>query len=330
MNTVTWPNSTNCDVEFAFKLHPEEFQVTELRSASFDHRPLHAYLWLQKRDRTTIDVVRQLAQAAEQPESSIGYAGMKDRFAVTRQWLSIPSDALSAVQAEIEQDVSLELLATAAHGRKLRRGELSGNRFVLVLHDASGVTDTTLARLAHSGAPNYFGAQRFGHNHQNLERAERWLEQRQTARGRGRQIKSFTKGLHLSVLRSFLFNEVLAARVREDSWNRVIEGDLCVGANATAPLWGRGRSTTAGLAAQTESQALQSHVALCEGLEYAGVKQARRALVLRPQQMRWLRKDDTLSLRFDLPSGSYATSLLAELGKARLGNLDTENLGLAS
>lgn len=325
-----WPNSTESDVEFSFKRQPEEFRVTELRSSSFDDRPLHVYLWLQKRDRTTIDVVRQLAQAAEQPESSIGYAGMKDRFAVTQQWLSIPSQALPAVQAEVEQDSSLKLLATAVHGRKLRRGELSGNRFVLVLHDACGISDTTLARLAHSGAPNYFGTQRFGHNQQNLERAERWLEQRQTARGRGRQIKSFTKGLHLSVLRSFLFNEVLAARVRQGSWNRIIEGDLCVGANATAPLWGRGRSTTAGLAAQIESEALQDHKALCEGLEHAGVKQARRALVLRPQHMRWLRNEDALTLCFDLPSGSYATSLLAELGQARLGNLDAENLELAS
>ncbi len=325
-----WPNSTESDVEFAFKRQPEDFRVTELRSSSFDHRPLHVYLWLQKRDRTTIDVVRQLAQAAAQPESSIGYAGMKDRFALTQQWLSIPSDARAAVQAEIEQDASLKLLATAAHGRKLRRGELQGNRFGIVLHDASGVTDTTLARLAHTGAPNYFGSQRFGHNHQNLERAERWLEQRQTARGRGRQIKSFTKGLHLSVLRSFLFNEVLAARVREDCWNRIIEGDLCVGANATAPLWGRGRSTTAGLAAQIESAALQAHQALCQGLEHAGVKQARRALVLRPQRLRWLRNADVITLCFDLPSGSYATSLLAELGRARLGSLDADNLELAS
>lgn len=325
-----WPNSTESDVEFAFKLHPEDFRVTELRSSSFDHRPLHAYLWLQKRERTTIDVVRQLAQAADQPESSIGYAGMKDRFAITQQWLSVPSESLPAVQAEIKQDTSLELLATAEHGRKLRRGELTGNRFVVMLRDAAGVTDTTLARLARLGAPNYFGAQRFGHHHQNLERAERWLEQRQTARGRGRQIKSFTKGLHLSVLRSFLFNEVLAARVREGSWGHIIEGDLCVGVNATAPLWGRGRSATAGSAAQIESRALQAHKTLCEGLEYAGVTQARRALVLRPQHMRWLRKGETLTLRFDLPSGSYATSLLAELGKARLGSADAGSLELAS
>ena len=132
------------------------------------------------------------------------------------------------------------------------------------------------------------------------------------------------------MLRSFLFNEVLAARIREGSWNQIIEGDLCVGANATAPLWGRGRSTTAGLAAETESEALRAHRMLCEGLEYAGAKQARRALVLRPQHMRWLRQEDALTLRFDLPSGSYATSLLAELGKSRLDNLDTENLELAS
>lgn len=311
-----WPNSTGCDVEFAFKRNPEDFRVTELRDTPFDNRPLHRYLWLQKRDRTTIDVVRQLAQAAQQPESSIGYAGMKDRYAVTQQWLSVPVEALPAIQAEVEQDGSLELLATAAHGRKLRRGELRGNRFVVALYQAANVVDAKLASLAHFGAPNYFGAQRFGHNQQNVERAQRWLEQRQTARGRGRQIKSFTRGLHLSVLRSYLFNEVLAARVRATSWGQVIDGDLCVGANATGPMWGRGRSMSAGLAACIERQALEPHQAVCEGLEFAGVQQARRPLVLRPQRLRWHRTDACLTLRFDLIRGSYATSLLAELGRS--------------
>ena len=325
-----WPNSTGCDVEFAFKRRPEEFRVTELSSSVWDNRAIHTYLWLQKRDRSTIDVVRQLAQASQQPESSIGYAGMKDRFAITRQWLSVPSTAFAAVQAEIEQDVSLDLLATAAHGRKLRRGELRGNRFVVQLHHASRIDDAVLEKLARLGAPNYFGAQRFGHNQQNLERAKQWLEQRQTPRGRGRQIKAFTKGLHLSVLRSFLFNEVLAARVRDMSWDRIIDGDLCVGANATAPLWGRGRSASAGLAAQTESQALQPHSALCDGLEFAGVQQARRPLIMRPLQLRWQRAAETLTLCFDLPSGSYATSLLSELGQARSSNQNAPHLELAS
>lgn len=306
----------------------EEFQVTELRDTAFDNRPIQRYLWLQKRDRNTIDVVQQLAQAAQQPQSSIGYAGMKDRFAVTRQWLSVPSEALGAIQTEIDQDDSLELLATAAHGRKLRRGELAGNRFVLVLHNTLAITDATLTKLAQSGAPNYFGPQRFGRNQQNLVRAERWLEQRQTSSGRrgrqrGRQIKSFTRGLHLSVLRSYLFNEVLAARVVDGSWSRIIEGDLCVGADATGPLWGRGRSATAAGAGQVERLALEPHHALCEGLEFAGVQQARRPLVLRPQQFRWHRVDDCIRLRFDLPSGSYATSLLAELGEAHPGGPGT-------
>lgn len=325
-----WPNSTGSEVEFNYKINPEDFVVTELSNASLDNRPLHCYLWLQKRDRTTIDVVRQLAQAAQQPESSIGYAGMKDRVAITRQWLSIPIEALGAIQAEVEQDASLELLASAAHGRKLRRGELSGNRFIVVLYNASGVTDAQLASLARTGAPNYFGTQRFGHNQLNIARAERWLEQRQTARGRGRQTKSFTRGLHLSVLRSYLFNEVLAARIGDNSWSQIIDGDLCVGANATGPLWGRGRSTTAGRAAQIEQQALAPHKALSDGLEFAGVQQGRRALVLRAEQLRWHRAQDCLTLRFDLRSGSYATSLLAELGLAQVGGQTVGEQGVGS
>lgn len=314
MSAASWPNSTSASAEFSYKRTPEDFCVTELSNRQFDGRPLHRYLWIQKRDRTTIDLVRQLAQAAQQPESSIGYAGMKDKQAVTRQWLSIPASAFSAVQAEIQQDQNLRLLADAQHGRKLRRGELVGNRFQIQLFGAAQISDGQLEQLARAGAPNYFGVQRFGRNQQNLANAQRWLDQRRTARGRDRQIKAFTRGLHLSVLRSYLFNTVLAARVRDLSWNRCLVGDHCLGAEVTGPLWGRGRSVTAGLAAEIERQALAPHQAMTEGLEFAGVQQARRPLVLRPRQLRWQRRQDNLMLSFDLSSGSYATSLLAELG----------------
>ena len=318
MTLASWPSSTGAGLDFAYKQTPEDFRVTELSHPQLDGRPLHRYLWIQKRDRTTIDLVRQLAQAASQPESSIGYAGMKDRQAVTRQWLSVPEPAFAAVQAELNQDDSLQLLASAQHGRKLRRGELQGNRFEVLLYDAQQISDALLERVARMGAPNYFGVQRFGRDQQNLANAQRWLEKRRTARGRERQIKAFTRGLHLSVLRSYLFNEVLAARVRHGSWNRKLEGDLCLGPEATGPLWGRGRSKTEGAAGVLEAQALAPHLAIAEGLEFAGVQQARRPLALRPQRLRWHRRQAALCLKFDLPKGAYATSLLAELGRPAL------------
>ena len=121
------------------------------------------------------------------------------------------------------------------HTSKLRRGQIASNQFMIVLRDlGAGEFEEGLEVLSLQGAPNYFGAQRFGWD--NVEKATAWLAVR-----RRRRTSKFKQGLYLSVLRSFLFNEVLAARIAAGNWDRAIEGDqLCAGKPA-GPLWGRGR-----------------------------------------------------------------------------------------
>jgi len=316
LTQLHWPNSTGASGAFDFKTCADDFCVAEFGTPKPDGRKVHAWLRIEKRSLSTSAVVGLLAQATQQPESAVGYAGMKDVLAVTEQWFSLPADGLAAAQVAVEQDARLRCLDEAMHSRKLRRGQLLGNRFVVRLRNAAAVTDLQLSKIQHTGLPNYFGLQRFGRQGSNLQRASQWLQQRQTPRGRARPLAAFTKGIYLSALRGFLFNEVLAARVRAGNWHQVLDGDHCLGAAPTGPLWGRGRSASQRQAALLETAALADHQAWCRGLEYAGVDQARRRLCVVPQQLDWQRSwDDLLTLRFALPSGAYATSLLAELGQ---------------
>ena len=122
----------------------------------------------------------------------------------------------------------------------------------------------------------------------------------------------------MSVLRSFLFNEVLAGRVQAANWRCLMDGDVpaCstdTHAIPTGPLWGRGRSATSAAAAELEDRALAGYTEICHGLEFSGLRQDRRALVLLPRDLRWCAQGDELRLRFCLGPGGYATSVLREI-----------------
>lgn len=303
------------------KARAEDFQVVEIPSVEPLGSGEHLWLRLEKTGLGSPQLAAELARAFAVPEVAVGYAGMKDKHAVTEQWFSVHTpqhaDALPPIGG-------VRVLEAHRHLRKLRRGELGGNRFRIVLRDVTGdAWVERLATIAATGVANYFGPQRFGGD--NLQLARRWLPQR-----RRRRIPAFRNGLYLSVLRSFLFNEVLAARVRAGTWRWLIAGDvpmalpLAAAAEASAaetavaesvptgPLWGRGRSSVADDALAVESAALAPHRELCEGLEHAGVDQQRRSLVLRPTGLRWQRHGDDVEVEFALPPGGYATVLLAE------------------
>ena len=157
----------------------------------------------------------------------------------------------------------------------------------------------------------------------------------------GRRVKRDQRTMLLSAARSALFNRVLDARVADGSWNRALDGEVWMldgsrsvfgpepfddalaarlaafDIHPTGPLWGRGELRTTGAARAIETDALSEPVLvrLREGLEAAGLKQERRALRLRPDDLAWeWLGDDVLQLTFALPPGAYATTVLAELG----------------
>jgi len=297
------------------KSRPEDFRVVELPALAPAGTGEHLLLRIEKTGLSTHTVAGELARAFAVAEVAVGYAGMKDRHAVTEQWFSVhtPHDADADAVASVE---GIRVLEAHRHLRKLRRGELKGNRFVIVLRGVAGASwPARLADIAAAGVPNYFGPQRFGGD--NLAQALEWLPRR-----RRRRDSAFRAGLHLSVLRSFLFNEVLAARVRDATWAQFVPGDVLAtlcdpgqgdGPRApSGPLWGRGRPPAREHALAVETAALEPHREIREGLEHAGLAQERRSLVLLPWGLRWQSTDDTVTVEFALPPGGYATVLLGE------------------
>ncbi|MEN5118348.1 tRNA pseudouridine(13) synthase TruD [Luteimonas sp. TWI662] len=322
----------------------EDFRVDELDAFAPSGSGEHLLLTIEKRGMNTAFVARLLAQWAGVDERAVGYAGLKDRHALTTQRFTVQLPGredpdIAALEAMGEgAGQGLRVLATSRHARKLPRGALAGNRFALTLRDVAGDRATIESRLraiAAEGVPNYFGEQRFGHGGGNVDKALAFFAAPRRRLGREQ------RALLLSSARSALFNQVLAARVTAGTWATGCEGEvwmldgsrslfgpepwseaLAVRAAAhdihpTGPLWGRGETRAVGAAREIEMAALADARAraLREGLERAGLSQERRATRLLPGTLAWAWQGEAvLQLAFALPPGCYATAVLAELG----------------
>jgi len=196
-------------VEGAVGPEPEDFQVDEVPLYAASGKGEHQYLQVRKRLLTTPELVRRIGRACGVNERDIGYAGLKDKHALTTQWLSLLSK--TAISPSLELGPGVEILAVTRHDNKLRTGHLLGNRFTLTLlgvaEDALQRATTIATRLRDDGLPNYFGAQRFGRDGRNVGDALAFL-----ARG-GRSRNRFEQKLLPSVLQSELFNRYLSARL---------------------------------------------------------------------------------------------------------------------
>ena len=318
------------------RVSAEDFFVEELPAFEASGAGEHLLLTIEKRGMNTAFAAKRIAAWAGVDESAIGQAGMKDRHAVTRQRFTVWLPKKVAPDFDALQSDDLRVLDHAWHARKLPRGALAGNRFVLVLREVEGQRDAIDARLqaiATQGVPNYFGEQRFGRGGNNVQQA--------VAMFAGRRVKREERSMLLSAARSALFNRVLTARVEAGTWNSALDGEVWMldgsrsvfGPEAltdalqarldgfdihpTGPLWGEGELRSGDVAREVELAAMQGDSAtrLRNGLERAGLKQERRALRLQPSELRWQWLDDAaLELRFALPPGCYATTVLRELG----------------
>ena len=308
-----WPNAYPLSGGRAtLKQENQDFQVTELPLALPGGEGEHIWLEIEKNGSNTAYVAQQLADAAGVEEKDVGYAGLKDRYAITRQWFSIYFPKGETPDLTGIQHPEFRVLSQSRHVKKLRPGDLLGNRFRILLRDVDGDMariEANLKAVAEYGVPNYFGAQRFGHDGGNVEQGRAMLAREIRVRNRKK------KGIYLSAVRSFIFNEVLAGRIQQGLWGKPLEGDVLNETGlATGPLWGRGRVTTTDEAEVFESSVAARHSVLCDGLEHAGLNQERRALVAHPAEMSWeWPQSDQLMLTFSLPAGYYATSVLNEI-----------------
>lgn len=312
---------------------PDDFRVEEILGYDADGEGEHALLWVEKREANTDWVARELARFAGVSPVNVGYAGLKDRHAVARQAFTVQLPGKADPDWGAFPHAEVKVLASTRHKRKLKRGALRGNRFVLVLRDVHGDharTEDVLRNSAARGVPNYFGEQRFGREGGNVAQARAMFA--------GRRVDRDKRSILLSAARSQIFNSVLAARVERDAWDKPLEGEIWSLAGSrswfgpepfddvlaarlaqgdihpSGPLWGQGEPPTAETAGELERTVAGQYTDLAEGLAAARMEQERRPLRLLPKDLHWRWLDgETLELSFELPAGAYATVVVREL-----------------
>ncbi|CNF08257.1 tRNA pseudouridine synthase D [Yersinia nurmii] len=345
MENLTWLHGQP-KASGVLKANPEDFVVVEDLGFEPDGEGEHLLVRIRKNGCNTQFVADYLSRFAGIHPRLVSYAGLKDRHAVTEQWFCLHLPGKETPNMQDFQLEGCEVLETVRQKRKLRIGSLKGNAFTLVLRHISNQKDVEarLNLIAAQGVPNYFGSQRFGRGGNNLVQARRWSNNE--IRVKERSKRSF----YLSASRSAMFNLIASTRLAQNSAMQVLEGDalqlsgrgswfvaqseeleslqqrLDAGElNVTAPLPGDGDLGTQGAALAFEQNCLADQTELLSLLKRERVEGARRAILLRPQEMSWDWWDEvTLELRFWLPAGSFATSVVREI--MNLDNGDAADL----
>jgi tRNA pseudouridine13 synthase len=347
-----WPRAWGEPVGSAvIRSCPEDFRVSEELGFELSGEGEHRFLYLQKRQLNSMELVQRVSTLSAVPQRDIGLCGLKDRNALTRQWISV--GMAGRVEPDwrlLERDGDVTVVAMGRHLRKLRRGVHRANRFALVLRElcnadaAQALWEQRLRQLCDAGVPNYFGEQRFGRNGATLEQALRWMR---SGRG-GRKTTREKRSLYFSALRAYVFNQLLARRVQDGNWNVVLPGDVCMLQGTRSlfncesvtediqqrnragdihpglPLWGRGPATRSPASSASQADVLAECREVCEFLEASGLELSWRPTRLLPDDFCWQFCDDgTLQLEFSLGAGGYATALLAEFVRYKEGCLES-------
>lgn len=326
------------------RARPEDFRVDELLGYALTGNGEHLVLKIEKRGLNTRDVAEAIARWAGVKPAAVGFAGLKDRIAVATQHFSVTLPGDHPDPDTLAQENAITVLAVSRHQRKLRRGELAGNRFLLTLTDVRGDcgrAEEILEQMRSMGFPNYFGPQRFGRRSSNLVGAQSLLA------GTLKRPKPEQRRMLLSAARSHVFNQVLAARVKAGTWNLALPGEVLLRASdghqlisahpdaglqrrvltgeldPSGPLPGRrGRCLSPEALAQEFEARRFADLGLepwNQALADLGLHADRRSLRARPRNLEWAWQDKrTLALSFELSSGCYATSLVRELMSAEL------------
>jgi tRNA pseudouridine13 synthase len=312
---------------------PEDFEVRERLGFRPSGEGPHALLCVRKRGANTEWVARELARAAGCRPFEVGFAGLKDRHAVTTQYFTVPRGRKSASEFANLRGEGYEVLSSDEHQRKLPRGALEGNDFTITVREfrcEPSALAERLRALDAGGVPNYFGPQRFGRDAGNLAAVVR-------AAAQGGAKRDGQRGFTLSAARSLIFNAILAERVERATWNALSAGDVAnldgrgsvfavehvdeelqarcaaLDVHPTAPLPGEGEPLSSGeVRAHEEAVARRFPEALAV-IRAAGMNTERRAMRLRIRGLEYDYDGEMLRLGFGLGAGSFATTVLREI-----------------
>jgi len=318
-----------------FKLHPEDFVVTERLDVADDGEGEHQWLWIRKRGANTQFVARQLARFADTSPKNVSYAGLKDRNAVTEQWFSVQLPGQETLDWQQLNNEEFQVLKVIRRQKKLKLGLHEANQFKIRLRDVvdKGLFEQNWNSLVSDGTLNYFGPQRFGHDQNNLTRGFEWLR----AGGSNKRVKKPEQSRLLSSVRSFLFNQIASSRYQQygfetlagdcvmlsgsqsvfhvEQWDdelkqRLTTGDIQL--TAGQPGW-VSKPLISGEAEQFETDCVSPWADIIDCLASKKVKASRRAMRLKPTDPELCWDGSDAVIYFELPKGSFATACISEL-----------------
>jgi tRNA pseudouridine13 synthase len=322
----------------AIRASPEDFRVDEIPAYLPSGAGPHLYVRIEKRGRTTRDAVRALAHALGVAERDAGFAGMKDKDAVTTQWLSFPV-AKDPDPAALGGP-GLRVLEISRHANKLRTGHVRANRFSLLVRGGDpGRARAAAEALAARGLPNFFGPQRFGAEGRNADVGRALLRGDGSPEVRRASRDRFLRRLAISAYQALLFNRWLVERLADGLFASALRGDVmkkldtgglfgCEDPQAdgervarfeispTGPMFGHKLRTAAHEALEREERILAAEgMSLASFARGGGEAEGTRRVARLPVRVEVEPEGDGYRAAFELPKGSYATVVLRELMK---------------
>jgi tRNA pseudouridine13 synthase len=194
---------------FVFNTSPRDFTVEEIPLYPFTGEGEHLVLKVRKKEMTTWEMLDAISGHLGIRRRDIGYAGLKDKHAMTIQYISLPAKFQPQIAGFSHEKI--KILDTTRHANKIRIGHLKGNRFEIRLKKVLGVQkeklDSVLEWIRKHGVPNYFGNQRFGRDGNNWEEGKKLIEG--SLKVRDRKTREFLMGAY----QSYLFNHWLSKRM---------------------------------------------------------------------------------------------------------------------
>lgn len=315
------------------KQQPEDFKVYEQLGFAFTGAGEHLFLYVQKSGLTTHQLVNLLAEETGVPARQIGYSGLKDKNAITQQWLSIQLPGCKQIPT-ITQTEQFQILQSHWHDKKLRVGVHKSNRFEIIIRNIKGSVDnisSVVRQIEASGFANYFGQQRFGAQLDNVEQAIKVLNNRHKCK----RLSRTKKGLYLSALRSELFNQILRQRVKQGIWQQPVDGDAFMLSGSQSvfvepisdeirqrykefdiqsgiSLFGTGESRLSKQAFDIENEIFTANPEICGTLISQKMKRSFRAnrMITRNLKVEYLPEQGEMHMQVELDKGAYLTTLL--------------------
>jgi tRNA pseudouridine13 synthase len=339
--SIPYLTAATAGIGGTIKAIPDDFEVEEIPSYQPCGAGDHLFLWIEKRGVAAEALTRHIARALDVQSGAIGTAGMKDRHALTRQYVSVPRDVEHRIDAINTSDI--QVLSVRAHTQKLRTGHLRGNRFRILLRDvppdaavrSAGIAD----ELKRTGLPNFFGEQRFGHNQETAAVGMKLLRGQLNSPPTHWSRKRFMRKLALSAGQAVLFNSYLTCRLKDKLLPTVLDGDVMIkqaggifyvtdlateqlrfDARETVhagPIFGKKTFAARGVAAAREAAVLAEFDLSPATFRQFGplLSGARRKNLVYVDDLQIASLPHALEFRFSLPAGSYATVLLREFMK---------------